>query len=191
MSNMPIANKNASMKASNTATQPFNEYDDLNDPNDLPPAYEPTAGPSVPQNARPPSSVPYHAPTHATQGYPGAQYHAQQWPHQGSALHPPFQQAPFQYPPGFFCPACRNTGIKMHNGHPCGQCERTFGRQAGHVQYAPHGSMPMGGVTYMAGDPRIGGRLCGNCKGNGVRSTFLGLMEEQCKTLAVDLFGYY
>lgn len=176
--------------------RPFNEYDDdVNDPNDLPPAYEPAQIPPVNQGSRPSSSAPHHAPTHAAQGYPGAQYHAQQWPQQGPAQFAPFQQqhqyqqhqqhtprAPFNYPPGYYCNQCLNTGIKTYNGHPCGTCERAFGRQAGHVQYAPPGTVPLGGVTYMAGDPRIGGRLCGNCKGRGVRSSLFGMIEEQCES---------
>lgn len=172
---------------STSNTAPFNEYDDIAQ-DDLPPAYDEhiqSSSPGPISQGRPPQGPPPLNPrpnVNASSGYPGAQYHAGQWPMQQPAQYPPFQgnSAPFNYPPGYFCPQCRNTGIKMHNGHPCGTCERNFGRQSGHVQPAPYGMIPMGGVTYMAGDPRIGGRLCGNCKGHGIRSSMFGLMEEQC-----------
>ena len=40
---------------------------------------------------------------------------------------------------------------------------------------------PGSGVVYMAGDPRIGGRVCGNCKGTGIRTSMMGFVEEQCQ----------
>jgi|SRR5271156_845609 len=42
--------------------------------------------------------------------------------------------APFQYPPGYFCPKCHNTGFKIYNGSPCGTCARLFGRQGANVR---------------------------------------------------------
>jgi len=53
-----------------------------------------------------------------------------------AAPYPPFQQpqnTPFQYPPGYYCPKCYNTGIKSYNGSPCGTCARMFGRQTADV----------------------------------------------------------
>lgn len=174
---------------STSNAQPFNEYDDLaND--DLPPAYDEnvqqtgSSSQAWPQQGPPPVNHRPHV--NASSGYPGAQYQAGQWPMQQPMQYPPHgghhgHTAPFNYPPGYFCPQCHNTGIKQHNGHPCGTCERNFGRQGGHVQVAPYGMVPMGGVTYMAGDPRIGGRLCGNCKGHGIKSSLFGFVEEQCR----------
>jgi hypothetical protein len=172
------------------ATQTSVPFDETNDPQDLPPSYEATTGtshqrPVPPQNYRPggmPSS-----------SYPGAHYMNGNNQHPGSNswnpsagfFHPPGPPpgAPFNYPPGYVCHYCNNTGVKLHNGHLCGQCERNFGRQSGNVMYSPPGAQyhNHGGVTYMAGDPRIGGRLCGNCKGRGIRSSLFGMVEEQCK----------
>src|SRR5277367_1484061 len=53
-------------------------------------------------------------------------------------IHPPMQQSPpqpnppFHYPPGYLCPKCHNTGIKVY-GSPCGTCARLFGRQTAQV----------------------------------------------------------
>lgn len=176
-------------KPQTQSTAPYNEYDDLVD-NDLPPAYE--AAPS--SSSRPPQA-PLQPPHHNVQNsYPGTQYQHSQWPYQGPLQHlptPHLQQqmpvAPYNYPPGYFCTYCQNTGFKRHNGHPCGTCERNFGYQGGHVQHVPWGMAPIGGVTYMAGDPRIGGRVCGNCKGHGVKSSLFGLVEEQCMGNLNDL----
>ena len=176
-----MSGKQAEAKASSNQKQSdaYSEWDDL------PPAYDASIGSS---STRPP-----HGPqlpqrphqNHSDYGHPGSHYQQQPMPSQGATSSPnqqqyPRPQAPFNYPPGYFCNLCQNTGVKRHNGHLCGTCERNFGRQGGQVQYAPWGVTPVNGVTYMAGDPRIGGRLCGNCKGRGVRSSFLGLMDEQC-----------
>ncbi|BFZ54545.1 hypothetical protein PYCC9005_001582 [Savitreella phatthalungensis] len=154
---------------------------------EMPPSYEEASGASRPRPPVPGQSQGYH---------PGMPQQQGGW---GSA----WGQAPFAYPRGYFCNKCANTGIKRSNGHPCGTCERKFGRQGVQVAYAPpqpyavqtsytpglfggytETYVPMapqgGGMTVMAGDPRIGGRLCGNCKGYGVRSSMLGLVEEQC-----------
>lgn len=162
----------------------FKEFDE-----ELPPAYDAidSPGPSRPPQ---PAPRPQGAAAVSHQPWQGASLPNKPWSAQGQYQAPQQQQqnlfqrpqAPFNYPPGYFCNQCHNTGVKLHNGHPCGFCERSFGRQGGHVQYAPPGMLPIGGVTYMAGDPRIGGRLCGNCKGHGIRRSMMGLMEEQCKT---------
>jgi hypothetical protein len=39
---------------------------------------------------------------------------------------------PFQYPPGYLCQKCHNTGIKP-TGSPCGTCARLFGKQTANV----------------------------------------------------------
>lgn len=139
---------------------------------ELPPPYEELASPSVPPftNARPPASS-------VRPSQQNIQFHQQ---HQNHQQYPPQGiRPPFNYPPGYFCTQCNNTGIKC-NGHPCGTCERAFGGQTAPVMYAPYGIVPSNAVTYMAGDPRIGGRLCGNCKGHGIRSSLFGMVEEQC-----------
>lgn len=153
-------------------TLPHDNYEDAS--GELPPPYEEAAGSSRPRpNAPRPN---------ASQTYPG-QYEAQQQQYQTHAQHPQYPpqgpHGPFNYPPGYFCHQCRNTGIKQ-NGNPCGSCERSFGRQNGQVINAPYGMVPPNAVTYMAGDPRIGGRLCGNCKGFGIKSSLFGMVEEQC-----------
>jgi len=79
--------------------------------------------------------------------------------------------APFLYPPGYVCPKCRNTGIKYSSGTPCGTCARTFARpQSAAVSHLPPGIQVMptaGAPVVQAGDPRLGGILCGHCKGRG------------------------
>lgn len=47
---------------------------------------------------------------------------------------PAIPRPPFQYPPGYFCPKCHNTGFKIYNGSPCGTCARLFGRQSANVR---------------------------------------------------------
>ncbi|ORY79072.1 hypothetical protein BCR37DRAFT_394410 [Protomyces lactucae-debilis] len=154
------------------SSRPFNEYDDL------PPAYDaPSASTSKPQvpNGRPAQH--YHVPG-PSYAHPG---HTQGYPPNGG-LNTWQRPAPFPYPAGYFCQHCQNTGIKHYNGHPCGTCERLFGVQTAQVQHLPaHAGVPMGAPVFTAGDPRIGGRLCGNCKGYGTKQTLLGLVEEQCR----------
>lgn len=164
-------------------------FDERNDPQDLPPPYESGAGPS---NAYPAQGFQSQRPSGAPgSSFPGAHYnHAQiqqlpAWNPNTGGYYPQLNgpQAPYQYPPGYICQYCHNTGVKAHNGHLCGYCERNFGRQSANVMQLPPGMHMQNpnGVTYMAGDPRIGGRACGNCKGRGIRSSLFGMVEEQCE----------
>lgn len=179
---MDKASNPRDQKGKSNTTTPFNEYDDLAT-DELPPVYAETAGPSsfVPASSRPPTSSQNQSQSQS-QNWPQQQFQQHQYPNQYTGQYPNHAgpSAPFNYPPGFICHKCRNTGMKLHNGQPCGTCERAFGRQTGQVYMAPYGMTPANGVTYMAGDPRIGGRLCGNCKGGGIRSSLFGMVEEQC-----------
>ncbi|EEB08138.1 fungal protein [Schizosaccharomyces japonicus yFS275] len=76
--------------------------------------------------------------------------------------------APFAYPPGYVCYKCHNTGVKS-NGHPCGMCARMFARSLPVVNGRP----PPGALVVQPGDPRIPGKVCGNCKGRGYVDYFL------------------
>ncbi|SMN22395.1 similar to Saccharomyces cerevisiae YGR268C HUA1 Cytoplasmic protein containing a zinc finger domain with sequence similarity to that of Type I J-proteins [Maudiozyma saulgeensis] len=104
---------------------------------------------------------------------------------------------PWVYPSGFYCPKCNNTGYKIKNGKSCKSCWRRFARQ-NNVNMAPSGygnyyqsspiyQQPMyqqpqqtqRPLYVRPGDPRIGGVLCGNCRGSG-RIRFL-LDEDICR----------
>ncbi|WBW71532.1 putative DNA J domain Hua1 [Schizosaccharomyces osmophilus] len=73
--------------------------------------------------------------------------------------------APYRYPPGYYCGKCNNTGYKF-SGRPCGRCARRFGHSFD-VQPINFGRPPPNALVVQPGDPRIPGRLCGNCKGTG------------------------
>ncbi|KAK9458593.1 uncharacterized protein V1516DRAFT_656959 [Lipomyces oligophaga] len=96
-----------------------------------------------------------------------------------------------RYPSGYWCEKCNNTGYKLSNGHECGSCFRRFAIPQNtnlNVQYLPPASSsyfpspyapnsyhvppggsygPNGSRVMMAGDPSLGGILCGACKGRG------------------------
>lgn len=95
------------------------------------------------------------------------------------------------YPCGFICEKCSNTGIKRENGHSCTHCFERYGPR-NRVQAIPGGygsqnimvagpaagmgpMMGMNGppVQLMPGDPKLGGILCGRCKGSGQVAFFL------------------
>lgn len=105
---------------------------------------------------------------------------------------------PWTYPTGFFCPKCNNTGYKTKNGKSCKSCWRRFAPK-NNVNMAPTGYssyfqsspiyptyQPIGPMAPMQqrplyvrpGDPRIGGMVCGNCRGTG-RIRFI-LDEDIC-----------
>lgn len=104
----------------------------------------------------------------------------------------------FRYPNGVICEKCRNTGIKLKNGLSCQDCytryaPRNHASQAPITYSSPHFSMQFGptngftnpgfgpppGPQYLQpGDPRMGGTLCGRCRGSG-RVTFF-LDQELC-----------
>lgn len=104
---------------------------------------------------------------------------------------------PWVYPTGFYCDKCHNTGYKIKNGHSCKSCWKRFANQqnvsyVSNPYYAPQAPIPMPMQPFMApqqgvrplmvrpGDPRLGGVLCGVCRGTG-RTRFL-LDEDLCTT---------
>ncbi|CCK72397.1 Hua1p KNAG_0K00290 [Huiozyma naganishii CBS 8797] len=117
-------------------------------------------------------------------------------PHSNPAL-------PWVYPANFRCPKCNNTGYKLKNGKSCRSCWRTFaptnnvGMSNGSSMYGSGPIVqpmvqPMMQPMYAMGppqlqpqplmvrpgDPRLGGVLCGECRGSG-RVRFL-LDEDLC-----------
>ncbi|KAK6199289.1 uncharacterized protein RJT21DRAFT_45602 [Scheffersomyces amazonensis] len=121
----------------------------------------------------------------------------------GNAYNPNPRLA-FQYPVNFLCDKCYNTGYKKKNRQSCQDCwERFSPRNQVAASYTPFN--PLGGLlggtytnSYMGpsqgpwtagpslpplrvppGDPRLGGILCGRCRGSGLVHTFL-LDEELC-----------
>lgn len=110
-------------------------------------------------------------------------------------------QVPWTYPPNYYCYKCNNTGIKTKNGLTCQDCYARFAHQNANVYqsyptfkpYAPSlfsfGSrtpqppVPPGfaaPLVLQPGDPRIGGTLCGRCRGRGLLSDILG--DYTCTT---------
>ncbi|QLQ77809.1 hypothetical protein HG537_0A00560 [Torulaspora globosa] len=115
---------------------------------------------------------------------------------------------PWRYPPGFYCHKCNNTGYKLKNGRSCKSCWRRFAppNTAGATpslmygsnmwtnplgSFAPARPMYVGGpapvgppapggrpLIVQPGDPRLGGVVCGECRGTG-RISFL-LDEDIC-----------
>lgn len=105
---------------------------------------------------------------------------------------------PFKYPVRFLCEKCDNTGYKKKNGLLCKDCWERFGprNRPSAVQTSfspfdlfgtttttttmvpsPYGvSGPPMRVT--PGDPRLGGVLCGRCRGSGIVHFLLD--EEMC-----------
>lgn len=93
----------------------------------------------------------------------------------------PNPSLPFRYPKRFICEKCHNTGTKRKNGLTCQDCYARFApRNNYQVQLSGLGFMdfvspvsnylpPGGGVPMRVppGDPRLGGQLCGNCRGSG------------------------
>lgn len=86
---------------------------------------------------------------------------------------------PWNYPPMYHCFKCLNTGIKLKNGLSCKDCWQLFGPRSSHIQplrYLPEGVVYSSNLT--AGDPALGGVLCGACRGAG-NIDFL-LFNAQC-----------
>lgn len=110
---------------------------------------------------------------------------------------------PWTYPSRYYCSKCDNTGYKIKNGRSCKTCWRRFappnssgsipslmfgngmsmnsfgpmrpmysGYQSG---YTASNTAPM---VVRPGDPRLGGVVCGECRGSG-RVSFL-LDEDIC-----------
>lgn len=105
---------------------------------------------------------------------------------------------PWRYPHGYHCSKCNNSGYKLKNGRSCKSCWRrfappnnsnsvpalTYGRSYPSSSYGirpmfqgsapiaqPYNSMGQP-IVVSPGDPRLGGVLCGECRGTG-RVTFL------------------
>lgn len=108
----------------------------------------------------------------------------------------PNPRLPFKYPRTFFCDKCHNTGIKRKNGLSCKDCwerfsarnnlpamsvysnplDLLFGTTTSTSIVAPvgyPGGPPGAPVHLQPGDPRIGGILCGRCRGTGRIMVFL------------------
>lgn len=114
---------------------------------------------------------------------------------------------PWRYPTGFYCTKCGNTGYKIKNGRSCKSCWRRFApsNKANAIptltysnnyqsafnpffpstissrpvfQSAPAFGQQQTPLVVSPGDPRLGGVLCGECRGTG-RVTFL-LDEDIC-----------
>jgi len=90
----------------------------------------------------------------------------------------------FKYPKGYICTKCNNTGIKLKNGLSCKDCYEFFSPR-NLATYSNSYSAPnfnimqrpfaptmvttqMAPLKVLPGDPRIGGVLCGRCRGSGV-----------------------
>ena len=114
----------------------------------------------------------------------------------------PNRHLPFQYPRNFLCEKCENTGFKLKNGKSCKDCWEYFGPRNNYQTVAtPYSSFPFSDLMFtnkflvpapvpmgqgpsmppiqvQPGDPRIGGTLCGKCRGSGIQSFFLD--EDLC-----------
>ncbi|KAG5356269.1 Proline-rich protein [Yarrowia sp. B02] len=147
---------------------------------------------------RPPHSPgrPPHSP-----GRPGRQMGYGNRPQGGPAPNNPV----LHYPSGYHCSKCNNTGVKTKNGKSCQDCWGMFARPNQQVVtipgprqdpyyypgFFPFTPQPQTQTTIFAapgapppmvvqpGDPRLGGVVCGKCRGRGmVYDWFLG--DEQC-----------
>lgn len=94
----------------------------------------------------------------------------------------------FQYPRGFLCEKCMNTGTKRRNGLSCQDCYARFAPRNNYSvapsfngfafldiirpNYGASGPSP-NAIRVPPGDPRLGGVLCGNCRGRGQVMFFL------------------
>ena len=137
-------------------------------------------GPPPPAPGRPSSVHSSHSGNSSSTSYSGnwqapySQNLPPQWP--------PAQANPhLNYPPGYFCKKCHNTGVKVKKGTTCKDCYEKFGVRT-QAQYLPPGVMPVFPVAprvVMPGDPSIGGALCGRCRGAGVIHD-LFIFEDTC-----------
>lgn len=137
-----------------------------------------------------PSNIPYHG---------GSSNNVTFDSHQESQQFqkPQKSRVPWAYPPGYWCPKCNNTGIKIKNGLSCQDCYARFARQHANIyqsysntsSFSPWTSQPSrdptirygpSPIVVQPGDPRIGGILCGRCRGKGVVWDLL--MESTCPT---------
>lgn len=112
----------------------------------------------------------------------------------------PNPSLPFRYPERYLCEKCLNTGNKWKNGRLCHNCFERFAPRNNFSRIpsgSPFGSMtafttvgvpgflrtevigPPAGIRVAPGDPRLGGVLCGRCRGTGLVTYFLD--EELCQ----------
>ncbi|CAI4063042.1 Hua1p SKDI_07G5160 [Saccharomyces kudriavzevii IFO 1802] len=142
---------------------------------------------AAPRPQQRPSTVPSSSTSHT---------HTQSHSYTSSSSHvrpPPKPQQnpslPWAYPPRFYCSKCGNTGYKIKNGRSCKSCWRRFAPQNNAVTaptYYSNYTMPVYTSAWQGnrplyvqpGDPRLGGVLCGECRGSG-RTRFL-LDEDIC-----------
>lgn len=154
-----------------------------------------TSRPKPPPNSAPSSHQ--AKPSHR----PPAPFQSQNIPSANSRI-------PWVYPSNFHCPKCNNTGYKLKNGKSCRSCWRRFApTNPISYRPGPAASMFMSPMGMMAppppqqygynygypntqpqpqqrqlvvrpGDPRLGGVVCGECRGSGRVSFFLD--EDIC-----------
>lgn len=96
----------------------------------------------------------------------------------------------FKYPKRFICEKCLNTGVKRKNGLSCQDCYSRFaprnhvslsyGGGFGFLDFLSSGygsgygsRVPPNAIRVPPGDPRLGGILCGSCRGTGQVTFFL------------------
>ncbi|CCF57838.1 hypothetical protein KAFR_0D01910 [Kazachstania africana CBS 2517] len=147
---------------------------------------------SVPQLPNRPRPNPPQAPS-------SSQSHHHRHSSKPTSSRPPAPNLPWVYPRGFHCLKCNNTGYKLKNGKSCKSCWRQFAptnnlnpiqNYNSPFQYyqspiftpvntsVPYGNNNGRPLVVRPGDPRLGGIVCGNCRGSG-RIRFL-LDENIC-----------
>lgn len=114
----------------------------------------------------------------------------------------PNPQLPFKFPKRYMCEKCNNTGYKLKNGRSCQDCWERYSPRNSYQpassllsfnpfsitqnaimnSMSPYGSGPgpssLPPMRVNPGDPRIGGTLCGRCRGTGLITFFLD--DELC-----------
>ncbi|CUM54451.1 uncharacterized protein AC631_04385 [Debaryomyces fabryi] len=115
----------------------------------------------------------------------------------------PNPQLPFKFPKRYMCEKCNNSGYKIKNGRSCKDCWERFSPRNGYQPVSsllsfnplfttltvsmspmlPYRPAPGPGpslppMRVNPGDPRIGGTLCGRCRGSGLITFFLD--DELC-----------
>ncbi|KAG7660900.1 uncharacterized protein J8A68_005575 [[Candida] subhashii] len=121
----------------------------------------------------------------------------------------PNPSLPFKFPRNYYCKKCNNTGYKKKNGATCKECWALYSPRNnyssvrttyqpsyfGSTTFIPAGngfmntSVMSTTTTTMAppmrvppGDPRLGGVVCGNCRGSGMVRFLLDM--ELCPVCA-------
>lgn len=170
---------------------------------DLPPSYEDVLKEDYQQPPKPPQRPPqqqYERPPAPPQRPPSMPPRPSVGISGGSSGKPTRPKLPWTYPKGYYCTKCGNTGYKIKNGHSCKKCWRKFAplnspnngvqivygnvhsgyNPAGYPVYMPPQQFQQPGMPLILkpGDPRIGGVLCGECRGTG-RIRFI-LDEKIC-----------